>query len=232
MSTNRRVKRGIKKVIVKNENEGIQDLINRQRTLTANVDKTMTEMVEKHNNMAAKNQAIEELMSKVVTLTAGQLGQLEAKQHAVNIEFDRSMAGIDRNVLALAEMTKELFGHIAQADQFFKRLAAAANISLALTDEQSAQLREEAAKWYHDVTVSAFETVRLRLEEDQKERSRQAEAELLAKQEAEKAAKDLSEADRMMAGFQQAEGMDRAMVAQLGGSGSDIPEGADVFGGG
>jgi hypothetical protein len=211
--------------------ESVKHIAESQRQLTLFVEGKLKELVDKHNSLVAAHNTNDDMLKKVIGFAAGSVGEVQAKhQHDTEL-LQKSLMGLDNNVLALAEMMKEVCGQLRQCDVFFERLAAKAGVELNIVEDDVEKIKQEAENWFHELVGSAFERVReKRIEQEKTERARQ-EAELKAKEEAEKAARDKEEADKMAEGLQEAEKIDRSVFVGSGGSGSEIPEGADVFGG-
>lgn len=170
----------------------------------------VNEVVKRHNELAEQQQKL----GQFVAMEFGKLGAMY--QLAIN-QITESIEHLDLNVLATAEIVKELFA------QTYQLIAHVSPVQLGEEAVAAAQAQFDA------MVASAFEKVqKLRAEEEEK---RQADA-LKAKEEAAKAAKeaqDKTEAERAEAELQKAAAPDLAPVA--GGPGVDAPEGADVFGG-
>ncbi len=197
------------------------------------LNERLKELTNKHNNLVTQVEGMNQALRQIVKLATAQLGSFEGRQQAAINEFDRTMTGLDRNVLALAEMMKEVFGQLEQTDFFFARLSekvAGANLLL-LSPEDQILLKAQALEHYKDVTAAAFERVRVRLVDEAKEHAAKAESEQRAKEAAEKLAADAEEAERVRLACEQAEKVDRSGVTESGGAGATIPDGADIFGG-
>lgn len=229
MSNKLRVK---KRVSVHHDyHESVKVLLDRQESFTKAMDAKMKELVDRHNNMAAHLDAQEKLIKQVFSAAAINVGSLDAKLQQLSNECDKSLSGIDRNVLAVAEILKEVFGQFQQLDFFLHKLAAPSQIALEASSDELATIRSEATKWYDEVVSSAFAKVQQRFVELEQERMRKATEEQEAKERAEKAARDQEEADQVGQELKRADALDRSVIAMAGGPGADIPEGADIFGG-
>jgi fructose-specific phosphotransferase system component IIB len=213
------------------------------------------ELVTKHNDMAANLAAIETMVKDIAAYTAGELGKMQGEMKATYESVGRSLGGMDMNILALAEMAKEVFGQLTQVDTLFRQLhtafskfvanthsdaegrvleltpddVASFNSALEIADVEVSRIKTEAEKWYQDVTASAFKTVREKLEKAEEERLTN---EKRAKEEAEKVAASKAESDGIETELKGAQDIDNAISrTSSGGPGSDIPEGAEIFGG-
>ena len=231
MSNKKVVKKVVKTSRKLNFDESVQHIAEAQKRVTAFVEEKTKELVEKHNNLVAAVQAVEEMMKKVMGFFAGSVGEVQAKsEHNAQIVHG-SLVGLDTNVLALAEMVKEFCGQFRQADLFIQRLAEKTGVVVDLTPEEVTDVTAEAETWYRDLAASAFDKVREKREERERLMKEKQEAEQTAKEAAEKAAKDKEEQDRMEAGLEEAEAAERSILSSSGGGGATIPAGADIFGG-
>lgn len=207
------------------------------------VIKAITEVSTKHNDLAAHLAAVEGVTNNVAQFAASEIGKLGGTmQQQMNIVGQATNA-IDLNVLALAELMKEVIGQITQVDVIFKklhqgvrRLATSNHLDIStfsdvldLADSEIAQVKADAEKWYQQMVASSFKAVRERLEKDDQERKAQ-EAAVAA--EAEKKAAEVAEASVVEAELKKA-AVDELSIARhtSGGSGSPFPDGAEIFGG-
>jgi hypothetical protein len=231
MSNKLRQKKVIKRTVKHDYESSVKILVEKQDALTHAFENKMKEMATKHNSMAAAVQACEDLMKRVVAAVSSEIGQMMGRMQVISQECDRTLTGMDRNVLALAEISQEVFGQLSQVDFFLRKLAGTANMSLDTTETEAGAIKEEAVRWYKEVTVAAFERVSETLEKDAQERVAQQAAEQTAKEEAEKAALEVEEQDRVEEEMKNATREERSVAATLGGPGVAIPDGVDVFGG-
>lgn len=195
------------------------------------VHQQMIQIIERHNEMAANVAACEQMLRTLLTTVGSEIGMLKANFELLVRESDRMWAGLDRNVLALAEIIKEIFGQLSRFDFFFQKMSSAARVSLRLDEDESARLQIDASRWYQQVTAQAFETVRTRFAEEEQKRMAQAVAEEAARKAAEQAAVDTDERNRVEAELRSAAASDRSVTVEIGGAGAPIPDGADIFGG-
>jgi hypothetical protein len=214
--------------IVKHSFEGgieqILDIVKDQST-------KIKELVAKHNEMAEKLAETEKRQQQIAIFSAQEFGKLMAQQQHIATEFSKSIEHIDMNVLATAEILKELFGQLVQADRFIKKVANGA--TLELSEDEIGEVKKEAMEWFQTTVASAFKTVREKREAEDKARLEELEK---AKKEAEEAAKaavdSKAEAETSEKALQDAAIQERnVQTVGAGGPGADIPEGAEVFGG-
>lgn len=218
------------------------------------------EIADKHNNLAAHISAVEGVVNNTAAFAASEIGKLGGLSQRHFNALDQSVNAIDLNVLALAELSKEVIGQLTQVDVLITRLHSATKTLLSgtfsgLADtaqvkqlvpadilrfkevlEFSAveviEIKTTAEKWYSDLVASAFKTVRARIDaEDKARQEKEAVLAQEAKQAAEKTEADMSEAKVVQAEVQKATAEDLAVVAATsGGSGSPFPVGAEIFG--
>ncbi len=222
------------------------------RKIEAQQNGKIAELVKKHNDLVASNAALEKMLQQVMGFTASEMGKHQGTITSHIGTLARSVDGLDLNVLALAELAKEMVGQLTQVDAIFKRFhetvgsllsthmtneeTAKYNAALELSEEEIANVRTEASEWYKKLVMSSFKTVQERRAAAEKEA---AEAEAKAKEEAkaaaeaaEKAEQDKTEAAVVNGELKAASEAERTVVAnQSGGPGSAFPEGADIFGG-
>lgn len=221
------------------------------------VIKAITEVSTKHNDLAAHLAAVEGVTNNVAQFTASEIGKLGGTmQQQMNIVGQATNA-IDLNVLALAELMKEVIGQITQVDAIFKKFhtatktifanqysglnegtgvrqltsddLAAFDTALELAESEVTQVRTEAEKWYQQMVASSFKAVRERLEKDDQERRAQ---EAAAAAEAEKRAAEDTEASAVEAELKKAAVEELSIAGNTsGGAGSPFPDGAEIFGG-
>lgn len=170
------------------------------------IQKFINEWTDKHNKLG-------QMVDAVFKIATTEIGKIWGNQQ----NFTESIDHIDLNVLALSELNKKLYRHLHTL----------------MKDAEGKMETEEAAAsaadaFYKKDMADAFAIVIARKNKENEEReakrkAAEAEAKLAAaaKTEAEKAEKALKEAENEMI-------VDATMS---GGRGSEIPEGADVFGG-
>lgn len=220
------------------------------------VIKAITEVSTKHNELAAHLAAVEGVTNNVAQFAASEIGKLGGTmQQQMNIVGQATNA-IDLNVLALAELMKEVIGQITQVDVILKKFQTSVQSmfehyhrapletvtsesrkavwdglsqALELAESEVAQVRADAEKWYQQMVASSFKAVRERLEKDDQERKAQ---EAAAAAEAEKKAAEVAEASAVEAELKKA-AVDELSIAghTSGGAGSPFPDGAEIFGG-
>lgn len=195
---------------------------------------TLPQVVQKVNQLATKLEEavavinkVSEDQGKLAKIMAMELGKMGAIHKISTDALQKQFAHLDLNVLATAEVLREVFGQLTQVDKYLGVLCAKASPEENITLTQSFQeLREQSDLWWQNVTARAFTVVQERLAED----DAKLEAEKLkAKEAAEKAAKDKTEAEKVEAELRESEA--RNLATMNGGAGAEVPEGADVFGG-
>lgn len=185
------------------------------------------ELIKKHNTMVEQIAEIQKTQQQIAKFAATEFGKMLAAQEAFRLRVNESIGHLDNNVLATAEMVKEVFGQLSQVDLLLGKLGTKTEVGLTLTDEETAHVKTQAEEWYTSVMSASFAAVRERLLKEAEEHAAAAQK---AKEEAEKAEADKSEVERVEQELQRASTDDR--IPQFsGGEGADIPEGADVFGG-
>lgn len=184
------------------------------------------EIIAKHNELAAQIGSIEELFGKLTAAITGQFGNLEAYTQGNFDRIGRSLGGMDMNILSLAEVVKEVYGHMSQFSTLLTRTGA----DLKIEEEEMGTIKEAALQWYQNNVASAFRKVRKDMEEADK--AAQAEQEK-AKKEAEEASKAKTEAETIEQELRNAETVDRgiSLTPVSGGGGAEFPPGAEIFGG-
>jgi hypothetical protein len=211
--------------------------------------KAVGEVQDRHNDLAAHIVAVEGLAKNTASFAASEIGKLGGmSQHHFN-ELDQTVNAIDINVLALAEVSKEVIGQLTQVDSLIGRLHLAVDAALCATvpgsnhnnfrkalelaESDIYTIKVNAEKWYGDLVASAFKTVRERISaQDATRREKEAAAAQEAKEAAEKAAADEAEGKAVQAELQKANTDDLTVAAAIsGGVGSPFPDGAEIFGG-
>jgi hypothetical protein len=211
------------------------------------VIKSVQEIAEKHNELGTHLAAVDTLARNAAAFAASEIGKMGGTvQHQLNIVGQATNA-IDLNVLALAELTKEVVGQLTQIDTIFKKLAGKLKSVLGddpavqlkidesfdLSADEVSQVKENAIKWYTEMVAFAFKSVQDRLaKEDQERKEAEAAAQKAARETAEAQAAAEAEPKTVEDELRKAN-MDELTVAAhtSGGSGSPFPDGADIFGG-
>lgn len=213
MSNKLRVKKIIKKVVTHNFDDSVKHLIDKVDRFGASWEAKHNEVIEKFNQMANSVELLKEMQQKIATFAAGEFGKLAAQQQMVVQQFGNSLEHLDMNVLATAEILREVFGQLSQVDDVLKRVSP----DIEMDDEKIESLKAQATEWMREVTSAAFIVVQQRKVAEESTR-KVAEESATQKIEMETIEKELA----ATTGIQQ--------VLSTGGQGSDIPEGADVFG--
>lgn len=211
------------------------------------VIKSIQEIADKHNEMAAHVSAVEALAKNAATFAASELGKMGGNVQQHLSILGQATHNIDLNVLALAELTKEVVGQLTQVDTIFKKLGGKLKLLLGnnpavqlkideafdLSAEEISHVKAEAVKWYSDMVAFSFKTVQERLAKEDREREEQeAAAAQAAKEAAEAQEAAATEAQIVEAELKKANLDDMSVAAHTsGGSGSPYPDGADIFGG-
>lgn len=236
-------------------------VIDQVTKVAARQDGKIAELIKKHNDLAAAIAAQEQVIKQMAGFTASEMGKFQGETAKHVSILARSVDGIDLNVLALAEMAKEIIGQLTQIDTVFKNLHArtrtilanshaalsddgqvrqltaedltAFNKALELSEEEIAKVRSDATDWYKNLVSSAFKTVQEKRAQAEKEAL---EAEAKAKAEVEaataKAEEEKKESEVVNAELKAAAEAERTIVTnKSGGPGAAFPEGADIFGG-
>jgi hypothetical protein len=204
--------------------------------------------------------AIESSIQRVTEFTAAEIGKNQAQFQLITDEYGRSISMMDLNVLALAEIMKEVFGQLAQVDAFFKKFhTAVAGVITAhstMPDDsgrlpvRSTEALNNASLAFNQVfelaerELAAIRDEATRWHKDimanafkrvqdrlAAEHAQQKEAEERAVAELKQAEESKKEAMRVEQELLKAEASDRSVGRASGGAGAPFPEGADVFGG-
>ena len=214
------------------------------------------ELVAKHNELAAQITAVEGVVKNIAAYTAAELGKFQGIVVGQIQQVGQALAGLDLNILALAEIQKEVFGQLTQIDAVLQRMHSTtkkimvdSKISIdgqpvnplteqdirdfknALEFAQSdiEEIKDRAHTWFQELTTSAFKTVRDRLEKEAEEARAKAEEEQKAKEAAEKTAAETTSVEQECKDALLNE--KTTIAAPTGGPGTDYPEGAEIFGG-
>jgi len=192
------------------------------------MDAKMGELVQKHNDQAAAIGDLQKVQQQIATFAASEFGKVLGQQQAIAMELGKSIDHLDVNVLALAEVSKEVFGQFQQLDYILQNGAVVdGKLITDIPDTAIPEIKDGATKWHTDVVSAAFKTV---VERRQAEETNRAKAAAQVQEEALQAAIDRDEAAKAENELRAAESA--SIISQgAGGSGVDIPVGADVYGG-
>jgi hypothetical protein len=224
---NKPKKKRVVKIVKHNFEGGIEQILD---IVKAQGEK-VKELVTRHNAIVENVAEVEKRQQQIAMFSAQEFGKLMAQQQHIATEFSKSISHIDLNVLATAEILKEIFGQLSQVDRFIKKLANGANIEL--TESEVEEVKKEGVEWFQDNVNTAFKLVRDRCEAEEQARLNELEK---AKKEAEIAAKttvgEKKEAEDVEKALQEAVIQERCIqTVGAGGPGANIPEGAEIFGG-
>lgn len=86
------------------------------------VIKAVKEIADRHNDLAAHLAALEGIVNNTAAFAASEIGKLGGMSQRHFNELDKSVNAIDLNVLALAELSKEVIGQLSQVDVLINRL--------------------------------------------------------------------------------------------------------------
>lgn len=95
--------------------------------------KAVREIAEKHNDLAAQLVALEGIAKNTAAYVASEIGKLGGMSQRHFNDLDESVNAIDRNVLALAELSKEVIGQLTQIDLLIARLHSSTRVLLSNT---------------------------------------------------------------------------------------------------
>ncbi len=223
--------------------------------------KVINTVVDRHNQLAAGMAALEEIMKNMAGFTASELGKMQAMTEKNIGILDRSIYGVDYNVIALSMLLKEVVGQLVQADTYFKKLhSTTKNLlsnqygglnddgqakvmtpemieefknALELTEEEKTSVREDSMKWYKELVKSSFAAAKQQMEKQEAEaRAQAAKEKAEAEAAAAKAEAEQTEKTAVESELKAAAEAERSIVAnKSGGPGSAFPDGADIFGG-
>lgn len=179
------------------------------------------ELINKHNEIAAALGAIEAMVKQLASSMASEVGKL----NGIIQGHMEALSGLDLNILASAEVLKELVGQITVLHAMLNKVSPV-NFSV----EETLECKKQAEESFKKMVNSAFKTVRERLEREAQEFR---EAQERAKKEAEIAAKEQAESQTIEKELKQSVENERTAIgaSTSGGPGSDFPEGAEIFGG-
>ena len=223
--SNKEKKKRVVKVVRHSFEGGIEQVLDIVKGQNAKI----VELIDKHNEIAKAQVESEKRQQQIAIFSAQEFGKLLAQQQGIANEVGKSIDHLDMNVLATAEILKEVFGQFAQIDELLKRTGGS-GISLDLSESETEDIKTKALTWFKDVVSSSFQIVRARRDAEEKARMEALQAE---KEAAEKAVADKTEAEKVESELLAAQAVDRGIqaVGAQGGPGAPIPEGADVFGG-
>lgn len=194
----------------------------------------LKDFAEKHNSLAAQVASLEGVLKNLMNFVASELGKGQGSFEARFISIARSIRGVDVNVLAIAEMQKEIIGQLTQIDAVFQKLRSSGNdLPIDLTEAEIEQVKTDAGAWYQDLLQSAFVAAQESMKRQEKAADEAYEAEQKrAKEAAEKLAAEQTQAQSIEDELKKAAANERAVTTSTsGGPGSDFPEGAEIFGG-
>lgn len=206
------------------------------------------ELIKKHNEMGANMAAIEQMVKQMAGFMASEMGKFQGTvaQHIGTL--GRTTSGLDLNVLALAEISKEVFGQLTQIDALLKKIHSATgklitgpvttealeefNKVLDLTEEEVKDVKADAEEWYKSILQSSFQAAQERIMAAEKEALAQQKADEEAAKAAAEKAEAATEKETVEAELKKAAEAEKTVVANVsGGPGAAFPEGADIFGG-
>lgn len=192
----------------------------------------ISEVVHKHNDLAAHITAVEEVLRNVAAFTASELGKIGGTTQKQLSSLAESTSYIDKNVLALAELCKELVGQITQMDFIFQKMEKTfrneGTIYFSITEDETKQIKADAEQRYTDWVASSFKTVRERMEAEDKADQ---EKKLLAKEAADRITASEAETQGIEKELQRINLSEMSLSNKTsGGPGSEFPDGAVIFG--
>lgn len=205
------------------------DVIKDFTTLRDGVVSNLTELTQKHNDLCAQVSALQEIQQQLAGFVASEMGKTHGQIEGRFQTIGRSMEAFDVNILALAELNKEVIGQLTQINLFLERLSSYTGTP-AISAEEVVKITADAEAWYKDLLKAAFGRARASFARQQQEAEEKAVA-------AEEAAKQVANEAAEKAGIEEelkkAASGERAIVTTTsgGGAGSEFPEGADIFGG-
>lgn len=194
-------------------------VVKHAHTYTEGADKLIASMQSFGENWGKKLADMEGKVQNFAVGLAKQIGTMFANVQSL---AQASMAH-DTGILSLDKVNLEIFGQLAQIDTILKHLATKEQMEEWVKPDE---IREKAAAWYLHCTKMAFQQVQAEREEQKK----QYEEKVKQEREAAEAAEQAKKTDDVVTdAVRQAE--TPQVVTHEGGPGSDIPEGAQVFGG-
>ncbi len=189
------------------------------------------ELVKKHNELASQIVAIEALVKQVAGFAASEIGKFHGTMSRHIATLGRTTQGLDLNVLALAEIMKQVIGQLTQVNIIFEKLrfSNSINHALDLTESDLGQIKSDAESWFKELMATAFKTAREAIETAEKEAMEQE-----AKEQEKAAEIAFSQEEQLIIEeeLKNSARLERKVATTTsGGPGSDFPEGADIFGG-
>lgn len=181
-------------------------------SVTGKIQSFAAEWAEKHNQLAKS-------VESIFKMATAELGKVWSNQQGLADSLDH----MDLNVLAIAEINKNIYRRLTEHEAKLKKLEELADtplLSQDLADAWDAEYKEEIKK--------AFTIV---LERRAKEDAARAEAREREKREAAAAEEAKKEAERAEEELRRAESEGLVRDAASGGQGASIPDGAQIFGG-
>lgn len=200
----------------------LDELVKFQTAVITDIGKFKTEIItavneigNKQNDLAAHVMAVEGVAKNTAAFAASEMGKMGGSFQRHLNDLDVAVNAIDLNVLALAEVAKEVIGQLTQIDALMGRLHAATKTifshshsglnekepgfvhtltpedleafrtALVLADSDIQEIKSTAETWYGKLVASAFKTVRERTEAEDRARR---EKEAAAAKEAKEAA--------------------------------------------
>lgn len=200
--------------------------VKHKHTFAEGADVLIERMKKFGEDWGARLADYENKLKAVAISTAKQISVMFANIQALA----NASAVHDASILAMDKIQIEVFGQLAQIDILLEHLTTKEQRDEWLKPDE---IREKAAAWYHHLTKLAFEQV----QKDREERKllQQEAAKRLAEEAEKKHEAEAEEAKKNVVAeaIQQAESPQVVTPdAKGGGEGADIPEGAQVFGGG
>lgn len=213
-------------------NNVAHQVLDKLRQFEASWHAKQSELVKKHNELASQIVAIEALVKQIAGFAASEIGKFHGTMSKHIMTLGRTTQGLDLNVLALAEIMKEVVGQLTQVDAMFKKLRGPEPIGqspIDLTEEDILQVKLDAESWFKDLMASAFKTAREAIEEAEKESLEKEAKEQAESMEAALAQKEQATIEEELKNSAR---LERKITNTIsGGPGSAFPEGADIFGG-
>ncbi len=193
-----------------------------KRTVTPKKD-LIEQLSARVDYVMAQIEEIKNKQNSIAKFAAEEFGKLHAHQQTMGLEFWKAFQHVDMNIAALNEINREVFGQLTQIDFIIQgaTVAESGQLNTELKDSAIEEVKSQARSWYADVVQSAF--VRVRDQRLQEEAAKKAQAEAEAKKQA-----DQTETQRIENELKAEPGV---LTQVSGGPGSEIPEGATVFGG-
>jgi len=199
--------------------DGVSSLIS---SIAGQTQKFINEWSEKHNSLANH-------VTATFNTIMGEVQKVWQNQAA----FAGSLEHVDGNVLAFAQMLKDVYSRFAIIDAMLKKLEELTESKLIEGMEE--ELKTAGETLYAEQVKAAFDLVneqRKREAEAREAALEKADAEDKAARDAQKAAEAVkAETEVAQRALSEAENEKFEDVSKTGGKGQDIPEGAQVFGG-